>query len=99
MTPARPAPQSPRLSAPEHFLSPGRHRVSDFAHGAALAASANVSASDVGNALGARLGGLAITAGFGHTSPLYVGAGIAPTSWVVMVVAARQAAEHDGSDT
>ncbi|MEU0899209.1 MFS transporter [Streptomyces massasporeus] len=73
-------------------------RVTDFAHGAALAASANVSASNVGNALGAWLGGLAITAGFGYTSPLYVGAGIALTSWVVMVFAARQAAQHDGPD-
>ncbi|MEU7722124.1 MFS transporter [Streptomyces tibetensis] len=74
-------------------------RVTDFAHGAALAASANVSASNVGNALGAWLGGLAITAGFGYSSPLYVGAGIALTSWVVMVVAARRAAQHDGPDT
>ncbi|MFG2027526.1 MFS transporter [Streptomyces sp. NPDC048825] len=65
-------------------------RVTDFAHGAALAASANVSASNVGNALGAWLGGLAITAGFGYTAPLYVGAGIALTSVIVMVVAARQ---------
>ncbi|NEE07446.1 MFS transporter [Streptomyces sp. SID7499] len=74
-------------------------RVTDFAHGAALAASANVSASNVGNALGAWLGGLAITAGFGYTSPLYVGAGIALTSCVVMAVAARRAAQHDEPDT
>ncbi|WP_307179889.1 MFS transporter [Streptomyces africanus] len=66
-------------------------RVTDFAHGAALAASANVSASNVGNALGAWLGGLAITAGLGYTSPLYVGAGIALLATVVMVIAARQA--------
>jgi len=66
-------------------------RVTDFAHGAALAASANVSASNVGNALGAWLGGLAITAGLGYTSPLYVGAGIVLISVVVMAVAARHA--------
>ncbi|MEW2403267.1 MFS transporter [Streptomyces sp. NPDC046862] len=66
-------------------------RVTDAAHGAALAASANVSASNVGNALGAWLGGLAISAGLGYTAPLYVGAGIALTSVVVMAVAARQA--------
>ncbi|MEU7861171.1 MFS transporter [Nonomuraea sp. NPDC049141] len=66
-------------------------RVTDFAHGAALAASANVSASNIGNALGAWLGGLAITAGLGYTAPLYVGAGIALTSVIVMVVAAHQA--------
>ncbi|MEU0388943.1 MFS transporter [Streptomyces chartreusis] len=66
-------------------------RVTDFAHGAALAASANVSASNVGNALGAWLGGLAITAGLGYAAPLYVGAGIALLSTVVMVIAARLA--------
>ncbi|MGW0471429.1 MFS transporter [Streptomyces coeruleorubidus] len=66
-------------------------RVTDYAHGAALAASANVSASNVGNALGAWLGGLAITAGLGYTSPLYVGAGIALLSTVVMVIATRRA--------
>ncbi|GAA2406826.1 MFS transporter [Streptomyces coeruleofuscus] len=66
-------------------------RVTDYAHGAALAASANVSASNVGNALGAWLGGLAITAGLGYASPLYVGAGIALLSTVVMVIAARRA--------
>ncbi|KPI06685.1 major facilitator superfamily MFS_1 [Actinobacteria bacterium OK074] len=66
-------------------------RVTDYAHGAALAASANVSASNVGNALGAWLGGLAITAGLGYTAPLYVGAGIVLVAVVVMVVAAWQA--------
>ncbi|WP_093910455.1 MFS transporter [Streptomyces sp. cf386] len=66
-------------------------RVTDFAHGAALAASANVSASNVGNALGAWLGGLAITAGLGYTAPLYVGAGTVLIAAVVMAVAARQA--------
>ncbi|CAM5654609.1 hypothetical protein SALBM311S_04011 [Streptomyces alboniger] len=65
-------------------------RVTDFAQGAALAASANVSASNVGNALGAWLGGLAITAGLGYTAPLYV-VGIVLVSVIVMVVAARQA--------
>ncbi|MCZ1002920.1 MFS transporter [Streptomyces mirabilis] len=67
-------------------------RVTDFAHGAALAASANVSASNIGNTLGAWLGGLAITAGLGYTAPLYVGAGIVLISVVVMAVAAHQAA-------
>ncbi|NUT40542.1 MAG: MFS transporter [Thermoactinospora sp.] len=65
-------------------------RVTDFAQGAALAASANVSASNIGNALGAWLGGLAITAGFGYTAPLYVGAGTVLAAVVIMVVAANQ---------
>jgi MFS transporter, DHA1 family, inner membrane transport protein len=66
-------------------------RVTDFAHGAALAASANVSASNIGNALGAWLGGLAITAGLGYTAPLYVGSGIVLVSVAVMAVAAHRA--------
>lgn len=69
-------------------------RVTDVAHGAALAASANVSASNVGNALGAWLGGLAITAGLGYTAPLYVGAGITLIAVLVMTVAAHQASRH-----
>ncbi|MFJ9003847.1 MFS transporter [Streptomyces canus] len=66
-------------------------RVTDYAHGAALAASANVSASNLGNALGAWAGGLAITAGLGYTAPLYVGAGIVLTSVLVMTATAHRA--------
>ena len=66
-------------------------RVTDHAHGAALAAGANVSASNVGNALGAWLGGLAISAGLGYTAPLYVGAALVLVSVVVMTVAAHLA--------
>jgi DHA1 family inner membrane transport protein len=66
-------------------------RVTDHAHGAALAASANVSASNIGNALGAWLGGLAITAGLGYTAPLYVGAVIVLAATVIMIIAAHQA--------
>ncbi|PPS73957.1 MULTISPECIES: MFS transporter [Streptomyces] len=73
-------------------------RVTDFAHGAALAASANVSASNVGNALGAWLGGLAISAGLGYTAPLYVGAGLVLMSVAVMVVAARRARSSQAAD-
>ena len=73
-------------------------RVTDYAHGAALAASANVSASNVGNALGAWLGGLAITAGLGYTAPLYVGAGIVLIAVIVMVVAAHRARSSRAAD-
>lgn len=66
-------------------------RVTDHAHGAALAASANVSASNLGNALGAWLGGAAITAGLGYTAPLYVGAGTVLVSVAVMALAAHLA--------
>lgn len=64
-------------------------RVTDAAGGAPLAASANVSASNVGNALGAWLGGLTISAGLGYTSPLYAGAVIVALGLAVMVIAAR----------
>ncbi|MGW2524135.1 MFS transporter [Streptomyces sp. NPDC001617] len=64
-------------------------RVTDAAGGVPLAASANVSASNVGNALGAWLGGVAITEGLGYTAPLYVGAGIVLTGLGTMAMAAR----------
>ncbi|WP_433509193.1 MFS transporter [Nonomuraea sp. CA-143628] len=64
-------------------------RVTDAADGAPLAASANVAASNVGNALGAWLGGLAISAGLGYTAPLYVGAAVVALGLAVMVVTAR----------
>ncbi|GCB49032.1 hypothetical protein SNL152K_6362 [Streptomyces sp. NL15-2K] len=63
-------------------------RVTDHAHGVPLAAGANVSASNIGNALGAWLGGLAISAGLGYTAPLYVGAGIVLLGLAVMTYAA-----------
>jgi MFS transporter, DHA1 family, inner membrane transport protein len=66
-------------------------RVTDYAHGVPLAASANVSASNVGNALGAWLGGFAISAGLGYTAPLYTGAAIVAAGLVVMVVASFRA--------
>ncbi|MGW2566941.1 MFS transporter [Streptomyces sp. NPDC001537] len=68
-------------------------RVTDHAQGVPLAASANVSASNVGNAVGAWLGGLAISAGLGYTAPLYVGAGIVAAALVPMVWAASGRAE------
>ncbi|MFK0150571.1 MFS transporter [Streptomyces sp. NPDC090493] len=71
-------------------------RVTDAAGGAALAASANVSASNVGNALGAWLGGLVITAGLGYTAPLYTGAALTLAALAVMAVAACRAAAPSG---
>ena len=41
-----------------------------------LASGANIGAFNVGNALGAWLGGVTITAGLGYTSPIWAGAGI-----------------------
>ncbi|MGR6917401.1 hypothetical protein ACU635_24455 [[Actinomadura] parvosata] len=67
-------------------------RVTDHANGVPLAAGANVSASNVGNALGAWLGGLAISAGLGYTAPLYAGAALVLAALAVMTVSARRAA-------
>lgn len=50
-----------------------------------LASGANIAAFNVGNALGAWLGGLALAAGYGYVSPLWVGAALALTGLAVVV--------------
>lgn len=52
-----------------------------------LAASLNHSALNLGNALGAWLGGLVIAAGLGYTSPALVGAALAGAGLAVVAVA------------
>ncbi len=54
-----------------------------------LASSANIAAFNVGNFLGVWLSGLAISAGFGWVSPLWVGMGFAVTGLVVLLAATR----------
>lgn len=49
-----------------------------------MASGANIAAFNVGNALGAWLGGLAVAAGYGFVSPLWVGAGLALAGLVVV---------------
>jgi DHA1 family inner membrane transport protein len=49
-----------------------------------MASGANIAAFNVGNALGAWLGGLALGAGFGYVSPLWVGAAVVATGLVVL---------------
>jgi len=67
-------------------------RVMTYAAGApTLASGANIGAFNVGNALGAWLGGVTITAGLGYTSPIWAGAGITLLGLAVMVIAAAQA--------
>ncbi|KQZ76039.1 MFS transporter [Nocardioides sp. Root151] len=73
-------------------------RVMDHAGQApTLASGANIGAFNLGNAIGAWLGGLAITAGLGYTSPLWVGAGLALAALVVLALAEAIAARevHD----
>ena len=67
-------------------------RVMTYAAGApTLASGANIGAFNVGNALGAWLGGVTITAGLGYTSPIWAGAGITLLGLAVMVIAAAKA--------
>ncbi|WP_024796006.1 MFS transporter [Tomitella biformata] len=67
-------------------------RVMRFASDApTLASGANIGAFNVGNALGAWLGGVTITAGLGYTSPIWAGAAITVLAVLVMAAAARQA--------
>jgi MFS transporter, DHA1 family, inner membrane transport protein len=49
-----------------------------------MASGANIAAFNVGNALGAWLGGLALDAGFGFVSPLWVGAAVTVTGLLVL---------------
>ncbi|MDD1475583.1 MFS transporter [Arthrobacter sp. H16F315] len=56
-----------------------------------LASGANIGAFNVGNALGAWLGGVTITAGLGYTSPIWAGAGITLLGLGVMACAAAGA--------
>jgi DHA1 family inner membrane transport protein len=67
-------------------------RVMKYANSApTLASGANIGAFNVGNALGAWLGGVTITAGLGYTSPIWAGAGITLLGLGVMAFAAANA--------
>lgn len=67
-------------------------RVMKYANSApTLASGANIGAFNVGNALGAWLGGVTITAGLGYTSPIWAGAAITLLGLVVMAFAAAGA--------
>lgn len=64
-------------------------RVMKFADQApTLASGANIGAFNVGNALGAWLGGVTITAGLGYTSPIWAGALLTLGGLAVMAYAA-----------
>ncbi|WP_426309807.1 MFS transporter [Cellulosimicrobium sp. E-16] len=63
-------------------------RVMSYAQAApTLASGANIAAFNVGNALGAWIGGLTIAAGLGFTSPLWAGAAMTAVGLVVLLVA------------
>lgn len=71
--------------------TPGlQSRVMLFAGSApTLASGANIAAFNVGNALGAWLGGVTISAGWGYTAPIWTGMSMVFAALVVIVVAAR----------
>jgi MFS transporter, DHA1 family, inner membrane transport protein len=71
-------------------------RVMKYAHSApTLASGANIGAFNVGNALGAWIGGVTITAGLGYTSPIWAGAGITLLGAAVMAFTAAHAKRND----
>ncbi|ABK02227.1 major facilitator superfamily MFS_1 [Arthrobacter sp. FB24] len=75
-------------------------RVMKYASSApTLASGANIGAFNVGNALGAWLGGVTITAGLGYTSPIWAGAGITLLGLGVMAFAAAKAKRQDQNRT
>ena len=56
-----------------------------------MASGANIAALNVGNALGAWLGGLGLAAGLGYVSPLWVGAGLTAIGLVVLTAGSLSA--------
>lgn len=55
-----------------------------------LVSGANIGAFNIGNALGAWIGGVTITAGLGYTSPIWAGAAITLAALVLLVIASSQ---------
>jgi DHA1 family inner membrane transport protein len=82
-------------------VAPLQKRVMDKAAGApALASAANIAAFNLGNAIGAYLGGLTIEHGLGYTAPNWVGAALAASGLAVALASGlldrrhRSAAQH-----
>ncbi|MGY0007871.1 MFS transporter [Micromonospora sp. I033] len=73
-------------------VPPLQMRIMKYARRApTLASGANIAAFNVGNALGAWLGGLTIDAGLGFTAPIWAGAGLTLLGLAVLLVAGRHA--------
>ena len=65
-------------------------RVIEFARAApTLASGVNISAFNTGNAIGAYIGGLTITAGLNYRAPIWVGAVLAAIAVGLMITAVR----------
>ncbi|MDJ0445968.1 MFS transporter [Rhodococcus ruber] len=78
-------------------------RIMNYASAApTMASGANIAAFNVGNALGAWLGGLTIAAGLGFTSPIWMGAVVTAAGLVVLRIATamdRPSAEAPADST
>ncbi|MFE9689340.1 MFS transporter [Micromonospora sp. NPDC005806] len=73
-------------------VPPLQMRIMKYAHQApTLASGANIAAFNVGNALGAWIGGLTISAGLGFTAPIWAGAGLTLLGLAVLLLAERRA--------
>ncbi|MDZ5442135.1 MFS transporter [Micromonospora sp. 4G57] len=73
-------------------VPPLQMRIMKYAHQApTLASGANIAAFNVGNALGAWIGGVTISAGLGYTAPIWAGAALTLLGLVVLLVAERLA--------
>ncbi|WP_248963753.1 MFS transporter [Sphaerisporangium perillae] len=59
-----------------------------------LASGANIAAFNVGNALGAWIGGLTLTAGLGYTAPIWAGAALTVAGLAVLLAATRLASQQ-----
>jgi DHA1 family arabinose polymer transporter-like MFS transporter len=82
-------------------IAPMQMLMINAARGSEMLASSSLQASaNIGNALGAFLGGLPIAAGYSYTSPEYVGAGLAFTGLLLcMVLVRRQKAAQTTATT
>ncbi|SBT66307.1 MFS transporter, DHA1 family, arabinose polymer transporter [Micromonospora sediminicola] len=79
-------------------VPPLQMRIMRYAHEApTLASGANIAAFNLGNALGAWIGGLTIGAGLGFTAPIWAGAALTLLGLAVLLVAER-AARHTRHD-
>jgi MFS transporter, arabinose efflux permease len=75
------------LGAVGFATAPGLQlRIMHFADDApSVASGANIAALNIGNAIGAWIGGLAIAAGLGFVSPLWVGAALATGAFFILL--------------
>jgi MFS transporter, DHA1 family, inner membrane transport protein len=81
-------------------VPPLQMRIMRYAHQApTLASGANIAAFNVGNALGAWIGGLTISAGLGYTAPIWAGAALTLAGLGVLLAAIRLARRQPGAVT